>query len=162
MFQKWTVFVFTESWPRDHSHAKKGAIEWGWVGYEKWKVMQIEEGVIHQGRRWFLSFTFRQIKWTVCKKWKGNSKKFQLLDKSFLMVWNKLFSKLRMFWSKLCKSNWISTWNLAFPFFYLTYCMEYVWKSSLRIGIFHRATQRPGILLTDNIQSGGSYSVNYY
>ena len=26
-----------------------------------------------------------------------------------------LFSKLRMFWSKLCKSNWICVWNLAFP-----------------------------------------------
>ena len=45
---------------------------------------------------------------------------------------------------------------------YLTYCMEYVWKSSLWIGIFQRATQRARILLTDNIQSGGSYSVNYY
>ena len=40
-----------------------------------------------------------------------------------------------MFWSKLCKSNWISTWSLVFPLFTLTYCMEYVWKSSLRIGI---------------------------
>ena len=45
---------------------------------------------------------------------------------------------------------------------YLTYCMEYVWKSSLWISIFQRATQRARILLTDNIQSGGSCSVNYY
>ena len=29
--------------------------------------------------------------------------------------------------------------------FYLTYCIEYVWKSSLWIGIFQRATQRPTI-----------------
>ena len=33
------------------------------------------------------------------------------------MVKNKLFSKLRMFWSKLCKSNWNCAWNLAFPVF---------------------------------------------
>ena len=39
--------------------------------------------------------------------------------------------------------------------------MEYVWKSSLWIGIFQRATQRPRILLTDNIQNGGSCSVDY-
>ena len=35
----------------------------------------------------------------------------------FHMVYNKLFSKPRMFWSKLCKSNWISAWNLVFPVF---------------------------------------------
>ena len=34
--------------------------------------------------------------------------------------------------------------------------MEYVWKSSLWIGIFQRATQRARILLTDNIQSGAA------
>ena len=33
------------------------------------------------------------------------------------MVKNKLFSKLRKFWSKLCKSNWTWAWNLAFPVF---------------------------------------------
>ena len=44
---------------------------------------------------------------------------------------------------------------------YLTYCMEYMWKSSLCIGIFERAKQRARILLTNNIQSGGSCSVNY-
>ena len=32
--------------------------------------------------------------------------------------------------------------------------MKYVWKSSLWIGIFQGATQRPSI--TDNIQSGGA------
>ena len=46
--------------------------------------------------------------------------------------------------------------------FTLTYCMEYVWKSSIRICIFQRATQRARILLTGNTQSGGSSSVNYY
>ena len=45
---------------------------------------------------------------------------------------------------------------------YLTNCMEYVWKSPLWIGIFQRVTQRARMLLTDNIQSGGSCSVNYY
>ena len=30
---------------------------------------------------------------------------------------NDLFSKLRVFWSKLCKTNWISGWNLAYPVF---------------------------------------------
>ena len=39
---------------------------------------------------------------------------------------------------------------------YLTYCMEYVWTSSLWIGIFQRAAQRARILLTDNIQSGAA------
>ena len=37
-----------------------------------------------------------------------------------------------------------------------------VWKSSIRIGIFQRATQPARILLTGNTQSGGSSSVNYY
>ena len=45
---------------------------------------------------------------------------------------------------------------------YLTYCMEYVWKSSLWIGIFQRATQLARILLIDNIRSGGSCIANYY
>ena len=45
-----------------------------------------------------------------------------------------------MFWSKLCKSNRNCAWNLAFiSCIYLTYCMEYVWTSSLWIGIFQRA-----------------------
>ena len=34
--------------------------------------------------------------------------------------------------------------------------MEYVWTSSLWIGIFQRAAQRARILLTDNIQSGAA------
>ena len=42
--------------------------------------------------------------------------------------------------------------------FYLTYCMECVWKSWLWISIFQRATERPRILLTDNIQSRGCCS----
>ena len=47
--------------------------------------------------------------------------------------------------------------------FYLTYCMKYVWKSSLWIpDILQRAIQRPRKLLTYNTQSGGSCSVNYY
>ena len=47
--------------------------------------------------------------------------------------------------------------------FYLTYCMEYVWKSSLWIpDLLQRAIQRPRKLLTDNIQSVGNCSVNYY
>ena len=80
---------------------------------------------------------------------------------SFLMVLNKLFSKLRMFWSKLCKSGW-NCMEPCVSCIYLTYCMEYVWKSSLWIGIFQRATQRARILLTDNIQNGGSCSVFFY
>ena len=39
--------------------------------------------------------------------------------------------------------------------------MEYIWKSPLWIVIFERATTNK-ILLTDDIQSGGSCSVNYY
>lgn len=33
------------------------------------------------------------------------------------MVQNKILSKLRIFLAKLCKSNWINAWNLAFPVF---------------------------------------------
>ena len=43
---------------------------------------------------------------------------------------------------------------------YLTYYIEYVWKSSLWIGLFQRATQRARMLLTDNIQRGGSCVVS--
>ena len=69
-----------------------------------------------------------------------------------------------MFWWKLSKSNGNCAWNLAFiSCIYLTYCMKYGWKSSLWIGgIFQRATQRARILLTDNIQNGGSCSVGCY
>ena len=56
------------------------------------------------------------MKWTVCKKGKRNSEKLQLLNKSFLTVWHKIFSKLRTFWSKEYKSNWISAWKLAWTF----------------------------------------------
>ena len=53
-----------------------------------------------------------------------------------------------MFWSKLCKSNRNCSWNLAFiSCIYLTYYMEYVWTSSLWIGIFQRVTQGARILL---------------
>ena len=41
-----------------------------------------------------------------------------------------------MFWSKLCKSTETVHGTLRFLF---TYCLEYVWKSSLWIGIFQRA-----------------------
>ena len=106
--------------------------------------------------------TFRQIKWTECKNWKRNSEKFNFQLSLFLWfrinysgAWNVLI--------KLCKSNWNCAWNLAFPVF----ISPIVWNmcENLRllwIGIFQRATQRPRILLTDNILSGGSCSVNYY
>ena len=52
-----------------------------------------------------------------------NSKKFQLVVKSSLMVENKIiFETENVFRSKLCKSNSNSAWNeLAFPVFTLTY-----------------------------------------
>ena len=71
---------------------------------------------------------------------------------SYILEWN-IFSKLRMFWSKLCKSTWISAWNLVFPVFISPIiCVEYVWKYSVWICIFQSASQRPGIQLTDNTQ----------
>ena len=71
---------------------------------------------------------------------------------SYILEWN-IFSKLRMFWSKLCKSTWISAWNLVFPLFISAIiCVEYVWKYSVWICIFQSASQRPRILLTDNTQ----------
>ena len=43
-------------------------------------------------------------------------------------------------------------------------CMEYVWKSSLGIGTMYisKSYTMTKILLSDNIQSMGSCSVNYY
>ena len=71
---------------------------------------------------------------------------------SYILEWN-IFSKLRMFWSKLCKSTWISAWNLVFPLFISPIiCVEYVWKYSVWICIFQSASQRPRILLTDSTQ----------
>ena len=52
--------------------------------------------------------------------------------------------------------------TLSFLFLSHLQCMGYVWISSLWIGTFQRAAPRPIILLTDNIQSGGSFSVSYY
>ena len=60
----------------------------------------------------------------------------------------------------LRKSNWIGEWNLAFPVFISPIIVWNVWKSSLGIALFQKATKRPR-MLTDNRQSGGSYSVNY-
>ena len=71
---------------------------------------------------------------------------------SYGLEWN-IFSKLRMFWSKLCKSTWISAWNLGSPVFISPIiCVEYVWKYSVWICIFQSASQWPRILLTDNTQ----------
>ena len=52
--------------------------------------------------------------------------------------------------------------TLSFLFLSHLQCMGYVWISSLWIGTFQRAAPRPIIQLTDNIQSGGSFSVSYY
>ena len=65
-----------------------------------------------------------------------------------------------MFWSNLCKSNWNCAWNLAFiSSIYLTRCIEYVWSSSLWIGIFQRATQGTRILYTERGQKPAKRSV---
>ena len=52
--------------------------------------------------------------------------------------------------------------TLSFLFLSHLQCMGYVWISSLWIGTFQRAAPRPIILLTDNIQSGSSFSVSHY
>ena len=97
-----------------------------------------------------------------CKQFSPSLKLFLLKSLHFLIsssgyLWSKLCKQLGEL--KLCMS---CAWNFNVSRIYLTYCMEYVWKFSLRIGIFQRATQRAKILLTDNIQSGGSCSVNYH
>ena len=113
-----------------------------------------------------LRLTFRQIKWTVCEKWKRNSEKIPTSNWIFSYGWQWNILETENVFRTNCvnrtQGGW-NPWNLAFPVFTLTCCMEYVWKSSLWIGIrvFQRATQRPRILLTDNIESGGSCSVNY-
>ena len=62
-----------------------------------------------------------------------------------------------MFWSKLCKSTWNCAWSLAFPVFISPInCMEYVWKSSLWIGIFQRATQRARMRYWPTIYRAGA------
>ena len=119
---------------------------------------------------YFLKLTSRLMKWTVCEKWKRNSEKFQLLIKSFLMVENKVFSELRMFWSKLCKSNWNSAWNLAFPVFILPvvwnmseklHCesvyfkelhndQEYYWSTTYRAGVACDQALRGAVNSTSN------------
>ena len=110
----------------------------------------------------FLRLPFREKKWTACKKWKRNGKKFNFYLNLFLVSRINYSRNWKFFYQSCVKSTWNCAWNLAFSCIYLTYCMEYVWKSSLWIGIFQRATQRARILLTDNTQSGGSCSVNYY
>ena len=77
------------------------------------------------------------------------------------VVPSKLFSKLRMFWSKLCKSNWNCAWNLAFPVF----ISPIVWNMSENLhyeSVYFKELHnwRARILLTDSIQRGGSCSVN--
>ena len=67
-----------------------------------------------------------------------------------------------MFWSKLCKSSWNCAWNLAFPEFISPIVWNMCEHLHYEIGIFQRATQRARILLPDNIQNGGSCSVNHY
>ena len=63
---------------------------------------------------WILHHSSRQ--WT--NQWKGNSKKFQLLVKSFLMVENKIFLKLRMFSDQSCV-NWTETVHGTLHFLFL-------------------------------------------
>ena len=67
-----------------------------------------------------LSFTFRQIKWTVCKKWKGNSEKFQLLIKSFL--WFRIsYSRNWECLDQSCVNRTESVHGtLRFPFFFIS------------------------------------------
>ena len=79
-----------------------------------------------------------------------------------------MFSKLRMFSDQSCINRTEAVRGaLRFLFFmcfysHLSDLLWISWKSSLWIGIFQRATQRPRILLADNIESGGSCSVIYY
>ena len=91
--------------------------------------------------------TIRKIKWTECKTWKRNSEKFNFELNLFL-------------WFRINYSrNWHCAWNLAFPVF----ISPIVWNVCEKLhpeSVFQWATQRARILLTDNIQSGGSCSVN--
>ena len=60
------------------------------------------------------------------------------------------------------KSNRNCAWNLAFPEFISPIVWNMCEHLHYEIGIFQRATQRARILLPDNIQNGGSCSVNHY
>ena len=72
----------------------------------------------------FLRLTFQQIKWTNSKIpiWPTSNEIFSYgLEKTIVLA------KLKMFWSKLCKSNWIHVWILAFSVSIspiAAYCME--------------------------------------
>ena len=98
------------------------------------------------------AYTFRQIKWTECKKWRWNCEKFNF--KLNLFLWFRINYSRN--WECFDQSCVNPTENVhgTLRFLYLShlYCMEYVWKS----------TQRARIVLTDNVQRGGSCSVNYY
>ena len=103
----------------------------------------------------FLRLTLRQIKWTKFKKWKRNhSKKFNLELNLFLWFRINYSQNWECFDQSCVKINWTETVHGTLRFLYLSYLlhMEYVWKSSLWIGIFQRVTQWARILLTSNIQ----------
>ena len=66
--------------------------------------------------------------------------------------------------TELRKSTWLSAWNLAFSaFFSPQSCMLCVKIFNMNRYISKSyTTQRPRLQLTDNIQRGGRWSVNYY
>ena len=53
----------------------------------------------------------------MCKTLKRNSEKFQLVIKSFLVVWNKIFSKLRIFYQSCVNRPESAHGTFAFPVF---------------------------------------------
>ena len=64
---------------------------------------------------------------------------------------------LILWYFRLCKSNWISAWNLAFPVF----TSLIAWNMCENLYYESVYFNWPRILLTDNIQNGGSCGVNY-
>ena len=95
----------------------------------------------------------------LCKKLKRNSEKFQLLIKSFLVVWNKILSKLRMFDQNCVNRPESAHGTFAFPVF----ISPIVWnmceifnmnRASVDFKELHN--DQESLLLTDNIQNGAS------
>ena len=91
-----------------------------------------------------------------CKRFSPSLKLFLLKSLHFRIsssgyLWSKLCKQLGEL--KLCMS---CAWNLNVSRIYLTYCMEYVWKSSFRIGIFQRATQQVRMLWPTLYRTGAA------
>ena len=106
--------------------------------------------------------SFLAIKWTECREWKRNSEKFNFSLNLFL--WVRInYSRNWECFDQSC-ANRTETVHGTLRCLYVSHLLYGICVNIFLMNryVFQRATQRARILLTDNIQSGGSGSVNYY